>query len=84
MGGAAGFLLARCGNSYDANLDVRVGASDVPFPTIESLVQQMENRRVASEESVRQHVLGLELQLLQAGNDMLEERLHASLAAAKM
>ena len=88
-GGAAGFLLARRGGGDDADalppqLDVRVGASEVPFPTIESLVQQMENRRGASEESVRQHVLGLELQLLQAGNAILEERLRASLAATKM
>ena len=88
-GGAAGFLLARRGGGDDADalppqLDLRVGASEVPFPTIESLVQQMENRRGASEESVRQHVLGLELQLLQAGNAILEERLRASLAAAKM
>ena len=89
--GAAGFLQARRGLHSDADvgsaspqLDVRVGASDVPFPTIEGLVQQMEDGRASSEESVRQHILGLELQLLQAGNAMLEDRLRASLGIAKM
>ena len=87
--GAASFFLSRRREVDDAGalppkLDVRIGASDVPFPTIESLVQQMEDRRGSSEESVRQHVLGLELQLLQAGNAMLQERLRASLVEARM
>ena len=83
------FLLATRGKGVDAGvlpqkLDVRVGASDVPFPTIESLVQQMGDRRGSSEESLRQYILGLEVQLLQAGNAILEERLRASLAGTKM
>lgn len=59
-------------------LNVRVGASDVPYPTIASLVQGMESRRDTAENLIRQRVLELELKLLKAENAMIKEALDAA------
>jgi hypothetical protein len=56
-------------------LNVRVGASDVPYPTIASLVQDMEARRDTAESLLRQRVLELELKLLKAENVMIKDAL---------
>jgi len=59
-------------------LNVRVGASDVPYPTIASLVQDMESRRDTAENLVRQRILELELKLLKAENVMIKDALNAA------
>ena len=57
-------------------LNVRVGAADVAFPTISSLVQDMESRRDASESLARERVLEMETKLLKSENAMAKEALH--------
>jgi len=59
-------------------LNVRVGASDVPYPTIASLVQDMETRRDTAENLLRQRILELELKLLKAENVMIKDALNAA------
>eukprot|EP00746_Dinoflagellata_sp_MGD_P150654 gnl/MRDRNA2_/MRDRNA2_82483_c0_seq3.p1 gnl/MRDRNA2_/MRDRNA2_82483_c0~~gnl/MRDRNA2_/MRDRNA2_82483_c0_seq3.p1 ORF type:complete len:240 (+),score=85.41 gnl/MRDRNA2_/MRDRNA2_82483_c0_seq3:49-720(+) len=59
-------------------LNVRVGASDVPYPTIASLVQDMETRRDTAENLLRQRILELELKLLKAENVMIKDALSAA------
>ena len=59
-------------------LNVRVGASDVPYPTIASLVQDMQTRRDTAESLLRQRILGLELKLLKAENVMIKDALNAA------
>merc|ERR1712166_1494978 len=59
-------------------LNVRVGASDIPYPTIASLVQDMETRRDTSENLLRQRILELELKLLKAENVMIKDALNAA------
>jgi len=59
-------------------LNVRVGASDVPYPTIASLVQDMETRRDTAENLLRQRILELELKLLKAENVMIRDALNAA------
>jgi len=59
-------------------LNVRVGASDVPYPTIASLVQDMETRRDTAENLLRQRILEFELKLLKAENVMIKDALNAA------
>lgn len=55
--------------------NVRVAASDEPFPTIESMVEDLERKRDVGEGFLRTRMLELELQLLQAENAIISERL---------
>merc|ERR1711904_361284 len=55
--------------------NVRVAASDEPFLTVTSLVEDMERNRDASEDLIRKRLLELELKLLQAENDIISHRL---------
>ena len=68
--------------SFDlpSNLNVRLGASAQPFPTIEGLALAMGDRRDASEGVVRNRVLDLESQFFKAANDVLREALRAGLS----
>jgi len=59
-------------------LNVRVAASEVPYPTVASLVQDMQTRRDTAENLLRQRVLELELKLLKAENSMIKDSLHAA------
>ena len=56
-------------------LNIRVGASDVPYPTVAGLVRDMELRRDASESLIRQRVLEMLMQLSKAENGMIKEAL---------
>jgi hypothetical protein len=62
-------------------LNVRIGASDVPYPTIAGLVQDMEARRDTSEHLLRQKVLELELKLPDAENEMIKDALHRAVGS---
>jgi len=55
---------------------VRVVASDMPYPTVASLVQDMESRWDLSEELVRAQLLTLQLSCAQVENAMVAEALH--------
>jgi len=55
--------------------NVRVMASDEPFPTVASMVEDVERKRDAGEGLQRTRLLELELQLLQAENEILSDRL---------
>merc|ERR1719263_762710 len=63
---------------FPKQLNVRVGASDVPYPTIASLVQDMEARRDTAENLLRQRILELELKLLKAENILIKDALNAA------
>lgn len=76
LGHAASFLeqpVQSSGPQLTAN--VRVGASAEPFPTISSMVEGLERKRDAIEESSRKRIEELQLQLLHAENAILEETL---------
>lgn len=55
--------------------NVRVMASDEPFPTVASMVEDLERKRDAAEGLQRMRLLELELQLVQAQNAILSARL---------
>jgi len=55
--------------------NVRIMASDEPFPTVASMVEDLERRRDAAEGLQRTRLLELELQLVQAENAILSARL---------
>jgi len=57
--------------------NVRVMASDEPFPTVASMVEDLERKRDAGEGLQRARLLELELQLVQAENAILSNRLSA-------
>ena len=54
-------------------LDVRLSASSVPFPTIAGLVEAMEARRDTSEEQVKRQILAAELRYLRAANELVRD-----------
>lgn len=60
--------------------NVRVMASGEPFPTIASMVEDLERRRDAGESVVRAKILEWELQLLQAENKIVSDRLESWVA----
>lgn len=55
--------------------NVRVSASEEPFQTVASLVEDLERRRDASEDLIRKRLLELELKLLQAENSLIADHL---------
>lgn len=61
-------------------VNVRVGASTVPYPSTASLVKDMESRRDVSENALRQRVLELELRLLKATSDIVKETLDVAVS----
>ena len=62
-------------------LNVRVGASDVPYPTIAGVAQDMETRRDTAEHLLRQRILELELKLLEAQNEFVKDALHQAVGS---
>jgi hypothetical protein len=61
--------------SLGTPMNVRVGTSEVPYPTIGSLAQDMETRRDAAERLERAKILELMLKLIEAENEMIKEAL---------
>ena len=62
-------------------LNVRVGSSDVPYPTIAGVAQDMETRRDTAEHLLRQRILELELKLLEAENELVKDALHKAVGS---
>jgi len=58
--------------------NVRVLASEAPFPRLGSLVEDMERRRDVSETLLRRRILEMELQLLQSQNTILDDAIKTS------
>lgn len=61
------------GSQLTAN--VRIGPSNEPFPTIASMVEDLERKRDAIEDSAGKRIQELQLQLLHAENTILEDAL---------
>ena len=59
-------------------MNVRVGTSEVAYPTIGSLVQDMESRRDSAERLERAKILELTLKLLEAENEMIKDALEGA------
>lgn len=57
--------------------NVRIGASDEPFPTIASMVEDLERSRDASESLARTRILEMDLNLLKAANQLVSDRLQS-------
>lgn len=57
--------------------NVRIMASDEPFPTMAAMVEQLERQRDAGEGLVRTRLLELELKLLQRENILVTDRLRS-------
>merc|ERR1712032_1577346 len=75
---ASGFLHASeplLPSGLQQRTSVRVAASDEPFPSAVSLVQDMELGRDAKENSERKRILELELKLLTAENNVMRNML---------
>jgi tRNA dimethylallyltransferase len=62
-------------------LNVRVGGSDIPYPTISGLAQDMETRRDTAEHLLRKKILELELKLLEATNKFAKDALHRAVGS---
>merc|ERR1712048_399511 len=62
--------------------NVHVTPSDVSYPTIASIVQDMEARRDLSESLVKSKILDMELKLLKAENSMAREALNVAIQQA--
>jgi len=77
---SASFLSARQPNlqsGFPAATNVRVMASDEPFPTISSMVEDLERKRDASESLIRTRIFEWELNLLRAENKLITARLQS-------
>merc|ERR1712118_629518 len=60
-------------NSKEGN--VKVVESDIPYPTVASMVQDMETRRDRSETLAKAKITELKLSLLKALNEMIRSKL---------
>ena len=66
------------GSLLPPELDVRLSASSVPFPTVAGLVRDMEGRRDSSEGQVKQQILAAELRYLRAANELVRDACRAA------
>lgn len=78
---ARGFLRAAERNSRKAiralpkQANIQIVTSDVPYPTVASLVQDMQSRRDVTENLATAKVLDMQMNMLKAANLMLKEAL---------
>eukprot|EP00917_Polyrhabdina_sp_WS-2016_P026397 GHVP01056706.1.p2 GENE.GHVP01056706.1~~GHVP01056706.1.p2 ORF type:complete len:263 (+),score=67.04 GHVP01056706.1:224-1012(+) len=61
-------------------LNVRFGVGDKPYPSVDSLVGDMEERRDITERLARSKILELELKLMKAQNEMIKDSLHGAIS----
>ncbi|KAK2197406.1 hypothetical protein BdWA1_000406 [Babesia duncani] len=61
-------------------LNVKIGQSETPYPTVEDLVMNMEKRRDAAEQAQRTEALQMYLKLVKAQHEMIREQLHVTTA----
>lgn len=80
VGRVAGFtgISQNRGDGIPEQANVRVVASDVPYPTVSSLVQDMETRRDTSENLERAKIVKMQLELLKAENAVAKDALSHS------
>merc|ERR1712224_140292 len=60
--------------------NARIRSPEITFPTIATLVQDMEKRRDASEGLETARILQLQLKLIKAENEMIKTELQTSIA----
>lgn len=60
------------GRGLPPQANIRVSASDVAFPRIAELVEEMERRRDRAEDALRAHIVELELHLLREENEAIQ------------
>jgi len=73
------FLETAAGAGLPSKAVVRVAPSDEAFPKVSDLVQDMENRRDSAESLVRTRILEVELKLLQAENEIIQDALNSAI-----
>lgn len=61
-------------------LNVRLGQSDKPYPTVDQLFSEAQKKRDATERLERMKILQLQLKFLKAMNEMIKEKLRFSVA----
>lgn len=76
-GSAAGSGL-RAGEGLPKQVNVRVGSSELGYPTVSSFVQDMESRRDASERLARERILEAQMKLVTAENAVIKQALHGA------
>jgi hypothetical protein len=59
---------------------VEVHAAEMVFPTVATVLKNMEARRDTSEDLAMARMMQMELQLVQAENDIIKDTLHAAIA----
>jgi len=77
-GASVGFLSSRqpvLASGTQLTTNVRVMASDEPFQTIASMVEDLERDRDAGEGLIRSRLFEMQLKLLQAENDLVKQHL---------
>ncbi|AFZ80122.1 hypothetical protein BEWA_029730 [Theileria equi strain WA] len=61
-------------------LNVKIGQSDTPYPTVDDYVMNMEKKRDAAERAGRNRVLNMYMNLTKAHHEMIKEELHVALS----
>jgi hypothetical protein len=72
------------GEGLPKQLNVRVGSSEIPYPTIAGLAADMETRRDTAEHLERQRILELQLKLLDAENEYVKDALQGAVGSFLM
>lgn len=61
-------------------LNVKIGQSETPYPTVDDYVMNMEKKRDAAERAGRNRVLNMYMDLTKAQHEMIKDELHAALS----
>eukprot|EP00375_Theileria_parva_P003290 XP_765971.1 blood-stage antigen [Theileria parva strain Muguga] len=61
-------------------LNVKIGQSDTPYPTVEDYVMNMEKKRDVSEKLARNKILNMYLNLMKAQHEMIADELHQAVS----
>jgi hypothetical protein len=68
--------LRQAGGGGADNVNVKVGSSEVPYPTVYRLIYEMETRRDLAEKWERLKILEFEMNLQKAEDEMIKDALH--------
>ncbi|XP_954310.1 uncharacterized protein TA20755 [Theileria annulata] len=66
--------------SEKRQLNVKIGQSDIPYPTVEDYVMNMEKKRDVSEKLARNKILNMYLNLMKAQHEMIADELHQAVS----
>ncbi|UKJ87894.2 tRNA delta (2)-isopentenylpyrophosphate transferase [Theileria orientalis] len=61
-------------------LNVKIGQSEVPYPTVDDFVMNMEKKRDVAEKSARNRILNMYLNLMKAQHEMIADELHVAVS----